>query len=247
MKHDWHETFFRGVALDLWRRAVAPEQTQAEVEFLAAALRAEPGARLLDVPCGDGRHALALAERGFRMTGVDGSEEQIAAARRGATERGVAADWLRSDMRALPFEGLFAGAYCLGNSFGYVDPDVTRTFLSAMARALVPGARFCFDTGLAAESILTHFREREWMAVGDILFLEENRYHVAEGCIETTYTFVRDGVTERRTRLQWVFTVRERRALRAAAGLRVLDLYASPDRTPYAVGSPCLLVVAEKG
>jgi SAM-dependent methyltransferase len=246
MTHDWHETFFRGVALDFWRGAVTPEQTRAEVEFLRGALGASAGARFLDVPCGDGRHALGLVEQGFRMTGVDASEEQIAAARRASDERGLAVDWRRSDMRDLPWTEEFDGAYCLGNSFGYADPDGTRAFLAAVSRALRPGACFVFDTGLAAESILTHLHEREWTQVDDILFLEENRYHVGEGCIETTYTFVRDGQVDRRTGWQWVFTAREIGSLVQGAGLRVRDLYGSIVRAPYAVGSPVLIVVCEK-
>ncbi len=65
--------------------------------------------------------------------------------------------------------------------------------MERVSRALKRGGRFALDTGMAAESVLPRLRELEWAHVDDILFLEENRYDVADGCVETTYTFVRDG------------------------------------------------------
>ena len=68
---NWYENFFHGIPLDLWRKAISPEQTKAETDFLVDALQCHPGAHLLDVPCGNGRLSLWLARRGNRVTGVD--------------------------------------------------------------------------------------------------------------------------------------------------------------------------------
>jgi hypothetical protein len=46
---NWFETFFHGVTLDLWRKAIPPSQTNAEAEFLAVHLNCQPGAHVLDV------------------------------------------------------------------------------------------------------------------------------------------------------------------------------------------------------
>ena len=66
----WWNDLFQGLALDFWERAVPEQTTQAEADFLAGALNVSAGAKVLDVPCGNGRLSLALAERGLRMTGV---------------------------------------------------------------------------------------------------------------------------------------------------------------------------------
>jgi cyclopropane fatty-acyl-phospholipid synthase-like methyltransferase len=55
---NWFETFFEGLALDLWRAAVMPEQTAREASFLADHLKLRSGMSVLDVPCGNGRHAI---------------------------------------------------------------------------------------------------------------------------------------------------------------------------------------------
>jgi cyclopropane fatty-acyl-phospholipid synthase-like methyltransferase len=60
-KHEWFETFFQGAAVDFWTRAMTPALTVADADFLEKTFGVEPGARLLDVPCGNGRHSIELA------------------------------------------------------------------------------------------------------------------------------------------------------------------------------------------
>lgn len=246
MSADWFETFFQGIVLDLWRKAVSPEQTRAEADFLEEALRLTPGAAVLDVPCGRGRHSLELAGRGMRVTGVDLGQEEITAARAGAARAGLTIEWRQGDMRDLPWERAFDAAYCMGNAFGYLDPLGTRAFFQAVSRALKPGARFVFDSGLVAESILPNLKAHESTQVDDILFIEDNRYDVEHGYVETAYTFVRDGKSETRTGIQWVFTIREVREMLAAAGLVTVSLQSSLSGDEYRAGSRYLLLVAEK-
>src|SRR5262249_17730629 len=70
MSSTWYESFFSPLALEFWRAVVPPEVTEAEVAFVERALGLKGSGRLLDLPCGHGRHALALARRGYQVTGV---------------------------------------------------------------------------------------------------------------------------------------------------------------------------------
>jgi SAM-dependent methyltransferase len=230
----------------MWRSAASPEQTRLEVDFLEKNLQLQPGQRILDVPCGFGRHSLELTRRGYRMTGVDVSTEMLAVAKRLAAEAGAGIEWRAAEMRDLAWQSEFDAAFCFGNSFGYLDRDGTRNFLSSLSRSLKKGARFAFDYGMAAECILPRFTGREWIPVGDLYFLENNCYHVAESCIETTYTLIHDGKTETRTGLHWVYTIGEIRAMLQEAGLATHSLFASCESRPFELGSPLLVVVAEK-
>ena len=244
MQSNWQTDFFRGVALELWRRVTSPEMTRAEVEFLERALLVAPNAQLLDVPCGSGRHAVEFANHGFMVTGVDQSEEFIEEARSGASGR---TRWVLGDMCELPWVSEFDGAYCFGNSFGYLDRGGVSRFLSAVARALKPGGRFVVDTGMAAESILPGLLQKRWHRAGDIFMLSENQYHPAESRLDIDYTFIRNGSVETRPSSSYAFTVAEIRRMHAEAGLEPVDMFGSVAEEPYQLGSPRLILVSQKG
>lgn len=243
-RSDWFEDFFHGVVLDLWRKCLSPEQTVAEVDFLEKTFGQR--SRLLDVPCGNGRHSLELARRGCRVTGVDISKGFIAEATAAAKAERLPAEFVLGDMRALRWQSEFDGACCLGNSFGYLEYPEMEKFVRGVARALKPGGRFIIETSSTAESLLPTLKERIWHQVDDILFAEEHRYLADVSCLETEAAFVRDGKTEIRKWWHWVYTVGEIRRLLAQAGMEIRDLFGSHDRQPFKMGSPLLLILAEK-
>ncbi|GAA1311478.1 class I SAM-dependent methyltransferase [Saccharothrix xinjiangensis] len=85
----WYVDFFTELPNEFWRRAVPPEVTVEEIDFVEERLDLAPRSLVLDVPCGSGRHSLELARRGHRVTGVDLSAEAIGHARRAATDLDV--------------------------------------------------------------------------------------------------------------------------------------------------------------
>jgi SAM-dependent methyltransferase len=86
-RRQWSQRFFDADYVALLRDTSPPSKTRREVDFVVRALRLPQGARILDVPCGYGRHSAALARRGFRVVGIDLSRAMIAEARRRWTER----------------------------------------------------------------------------------------------------------------------------------------------------------------
>ncbi|MGH9460041.1 MAG: class I SAM-dependent methyltransferase, partial [Vicinamibacteria bacterium] len=104
MESKWYESFFQGIALEMWRKAVSPEQTRLEVDFLERVLGLTKASRVLDVPCGYGRHSLKLASRGYRVTGVDQSPQMIEEGRAAAVDAGLEIEWRNQDMRDLSWE-----------------------------------------------------------------------------------------------------------------------------------------------
>src|ERR1051325_7105729 len=97
---DWYKSFFSGLAVEMWQQATLSEATGPQVDFLRAKLQVAAPARLLDVPCGGGRHANALAAQGFSVTGVDISSEFLDLARSQAT---APVQWELRDMVDLPW------------------------------------------------------------------------------------------------------------------------------------------------
>lgn len=241
MSAQWFENFFQGIANELWDRCTPAETTKAEADFISSELERRPGARLLDIPCGNGRHCRELAARGYAMTGYDISREYIDAARKSCAE----VEWVCANMRDLKEVEKFDGAYCFGNAFGYMEHEDTVKFLHALAHALKPRARFVLQAA-AAEVVLPRFKEREWYEVGDIIFAEVNEYSAARSCIETKFTFIRDGEMDVRLGRQFIYTAAEVQRMVAEAGLRVVNIYGGLDRKPFVLGAEILYVVAEK-
>jgi SAM-dependent methyltransferase len=216
---NWWESFFEGVAVDMWLQAVPPEHTEHEADVLARTLAVPAGARLLDVPCGGGRLSLALARRGYELTAVDWSTEFLDHAR--SCDPGASVTWERRDMRDLPWRERFDGAFCSGNSFGYLDDEGNAAFLRAVAAALKPGARFVLETPMVLENLLGHLQDRAWWKVGDVRLLVLNRYDHARERLDIEYTFVTDGRVEVRNGSHRAFSYRELAELIRSAGFTV--------------------------
>ena len=84
-------------------------------------LRRRP-ATVLDLGCGTGNHALVLAGRGFRVTGIDASQDMVRVARKKARGRSNAA-FVRADMRRFDLQRRFDAAICMDGAFTHLLTD----------------------------------------------------------------------------------------------------------------------------
>jgi SAM-dependent methyltransferase len=115
----WFVSFFGDDYLEIYEEILPRARTEAEVAGLVALLDLEPGARILDVACGHGRHAIPLSKQGYRMTGYDLSP--VSTARAQARAQAAPVRWLLGDMRDLPFHGEFDVAINVFTALGYFD------------------------------------------------------------------------------------------------------------------------------
>jgi SAM-dependent methyltransferase len=215
---DWWKTFFKDVAVEMWMQAVPAGRTEDEADELTTRLGLTPGASVLDAPCGAGRLALALGRRGYDVTGVDWSVDFLDRAR--ATAGADAITWHQGDMRDLPWRGRFDAAFCVGNSFGYLDDEGNAAFLRAVATSLKPGGRFLLETPMIIEA-LHHLQDRPWWQVGDIRLLVKNEYDAARARLDIEYTFVERGRITTRHGTHRVYGYAELIRCLEAAGFRV--------------------------
>jgi ubiquinone/menaquinone biosynthesis C-methylase UbiE len=158
------KTFFASHAA-IYDDNVFTKNTLREVDFLLEELHVPPGARILDVGCGTGRHSIELAKRGYRMTGLDLSDAMLAQARAKAEAAGVHVEWVQSDAMRFSFDEPFDAAICLcEGSFGLlasVDDAIAQplAILANISRSLKPGARILLTALNAMWMIRMHKQE----------------------------------------------------------------------------------------
>jgi SAM-dependent methyltransferase len=231
----WYETAFGPLTAEFWHVLADPAQTVRETAFIASKLDAPAGARLLDIACGDGRHAKGLAAHGFRVTGLDMSPAMLALAK-----DGVAGDnprFVRADMLTVQDFGPCDGAYMWGNSFGYLPHADTLEFLNRVAASLEARGRFIVESGTVAECLLPRLQlESEFEAKG-IRFEAKRRYAAEESALHIAYRISRGDEVESFTARQAVYTSGEMVRMLAAAGLALDALYADVDGAPFALGA----------
>jgi SAM-dependent methyltransferase len=242
----WWQNFFHGIALDLWRAAVTSEQTKAEADFISQQLKVTAGAKLLDVPCGNGRLSLELAARGYQLTGVDFASEFIAEAKAKSKETDLPVAWQEREMRDLPWQEEFDGAFCFGNSFGYLEEQENEDFLKAVSWTLKPGAGFILDAPATAECSLPNFSEHRSFDISDITLSVDNQYDHEQSRMLTDFHFIRDGQDDCRPGSQRIYTYRELANLCRKHGLNVEAGYSSLTADPFHLGAHRLLLVCRK-
>jgi ubiquinone/menaquinone biosynthesis C-methylase UbiE len=121
-----------------------PTRLAREIPWLEGWLGEAGGRRILDAACGTGWHALALAQRGFEVTGADLSPGMIARARDNAAREGVAVDFVVAAFQELPrvLASKFDAVLCLGNSLPHViEEEALLASLAGMGEVLKEGGR----------------------------------------------------------------------------------------------------------
>lgn len=143
MIKDWYEKSFGEDYLLVYKHRDADGAAR-EVKKMISWLDLPPGSRVLDLCCGTGRHSLALADSGYRVSDVDLSGVLLREARRSDVRRRV--EWHQADMRSLPLDGGFDAVLNLFTSFGYFREDGEQLkVLREIYRMLKPGGRFIID------------------------------------------------------------------------------------------------------
>ena len=232
------EGVFNEDYLYFYEEILSSERTEEDVAKIVDLLELEPGAEILDCPCGHGRIANALAERGYRVTGIDSSDFFLERARAAATESGVEVDYVQGDMRALPWRGRFDALVNWFTSFGYFSDEQNKAVLAQFHDALKPGGRLILETQNITRIILNprpeHFVERD-----DNLMLDRWDLDVENARFVTQRIVVRDGET-RKTQfvIRW-FSVPELRVWLHDAGFENV-------RTPGVTAETRLVVVADR-
>jgi 2-polyprenyl-3-methyl-5-hydroxy-6-metoxy-1,4-benzoquinol methylase len=241
---DWYRSFFTAPVNNFWERMVPEPATAADVAFLRRHLPPPP-AHLLDMPCGAGRHSLALARAGYRVTGLDISADAIARATATAAGEGLTAEFRQRDMRGLKAQAAFDGAFCLGNSLAYFPSLEMAAFIATLAGAVCPGGRLVLDTYCCAESLFPLAEERD-VAFDGGSYRSLYCYDAARSVLKTKAQLTLGGEEHDLLYAHHIVTSGELVRMVEGAGVRVDALFGDTGEGPFAPGSPRLLLVGTR-
>jgi SAM-dependent methyltransferase len=180
------------------------------------------GARVLDLACGQGRHAHLLAEAGLDVDGVDYSEELLARARARGTGPGLR--YTRGDMRALPdaWTDRFDAVVSLSTSFGFFrDPADDLAAIGEFARVLRPEGLLVWH-GASRDGVVARFLPRDWWTTADgTTIAQERKFDPLSGLLSVESRWSGPGGEATRVHQLRLYTATRLAEVLAAAGLIV--------------------------
>jgi SAM-dependent methyltransferase len=218
-----------------------------EVARLIDVLALPAGSRILDCPCGQGRHAHLLAETGFDVDGLDYSKELLARAKKRGT--GKTLRYTQGDMRKLParWSNRFDAVVNLFTSFGFFDsPDDDLVVLSEFARVLKPGGVLVFHGG-SRDGVMSRFLSRDWWSTADgTMFGQEREFDPLSGFLSIQSTWMGPGGAGERSHRIRLYTASELATRLRDVGLIVEESYDGWSPGPLKRRSSEMMLVARK-
>lgn len=242
-----NDQFFQGSYKEAWKQLMPPGLTAAEVEFITEIGQLKAGDRVLDLMCGYGRHALALAQKGLAVTAVDNLPDYIRDIQSSAAASGIAIEAVQASALDYVPETVFDAVICMGNSFAFFDQEDATGLLQKIASCLAPEGVVVINSWMIAEIALKYFKEKDWHRAGDYTCILDYRYLFHPSRIESEQTIIApDGSIEKVKGVDYIYTLDDLENMFRAAGLTTQAVYSTPRKKKFVLGDNAVYVVAQK-
>ncbi len=225
------------------------ERAPNEVKSIVNILNLKPKAKILDLCCGYGRHAIPLIEMGYRVTGFEISKPLYENAKEQVQAAGLNMDLYHGDMRRLPqiIDDKFDAVINIFTAFGFYNKESdNQRALNGAAKLLNGGGYFLIDLA-NRENILKHWQSRQWYTTGGIVILEESVFDFFSSRLEIKRTYLGMGreneVSNFSIRL---YSLHEMLAMIKKAGMISAAVFGDFDMNQFSTHSRRMIILAQK-
>ena len=242
-----NDTFFDGAYKEIWKTIIPDELTVKEVDFMLPYFNLQAGSKVLDLMCGYGRHALALARKGIAVTAIDNLGDYINEIQDTATKENLPVKAVKATVIDYKADDIFDLAICMGNSLQFFNAEDASRLLTNISANLKTGAHLLINSWSIAEIALKEPGKKTWSQIGDFKFLTDSKYLFQPTRIEVESTIVSsDGTIEVKKGIDYIYSINEMEAMLNKAGFALKEVYSIPGRKKFTVGEPRAYLVAEK-
>lgn len=245
MKFNFEETFNSEEYLYFYRDILTPDRLKKEIDFLVKYAELDQPLDILDLACGHGRHANALAQLGHHVTGVDVNDGFLKVAQDEASKLKVNVKYIQQDMRKLDFINAFDRVFVLFTAIGYFHEDENEKVFRHVFQTLKPNGIFCFDSH-NRDNFMTYYVPSSVVERDGNLMIDQRTFDSLSGRCMT-----KRSVCYNQTIKSFHFSVRlynptEIIKLFKQIGFSSIEFYENWDGTLLGQNSKRMIVVAKK-
>ncbi|MCE5341616.1 MAG: class I SAM-dependent methyltransferase [Planctomycetaceae bacterium] len=225
------------------RRIAAAKDEMKQVIKLS---RMRKGARVLDLCCGVGRHSLELSRRGFKVVGVDLTEQYVNTAHKAARAEGLNVQFIRDDMRRFCQLDYFDAVINMYTAFGYFEsPADDRRVISNIYYSLRKGGTLIMET-MSKEILARIYQPRLWSEENGVICLQEHKVSQNWSWVENKWLLLKG---RKRYEIRFghrLYSAAELTTLLKDCGFSSVKIFGDWDCNDYDHNAKRLIAVAKK-
>lgn len=242
-----NDSYFDGYYKDIWRRIIPEQLTIKEVDFMISYFGLKPGSKVLDLMCGYGRHAIALARRGIEVTAVDNLNDYIVEIKKVSENEGLLIHVIKTNVLNFKSDQVFDLVICMGNSLNFFDPDEAEELLRKISLQLKPQGHLLLNTWSISEIALPNFKNQSSSTIDEVKYITKSRLLYNPTRIQTESVIIgKDSRPEIKTAIDYIFSIPEITIMLEKAGLSLKEIYSIPGKKKFSEGEPRAYIICEK-
>jgi len=245
MMPDWCKDYFDEWYGELILDTIPEEITKQQANLLIKSLSLDSKKVIMDLGCGKGRHALALAREGFQLTALDFSQLYVDQLKAQVEKENLSIQTKVQDMRCWLEPDSYHAIYMMFTTFGYFSDEENEKIIFNIAASMKKGGKFLLDIE-NRDYIVKFFIHEKWREKNDGFLLERHKFFPLTSCLSTKRILVNhQGENKQSNRQYRLYSAHEIISIAKKAGLQLVESMGDYSGIPFQINSPRIIFVFE--